>query len=59
MMTFLFLSSLILWTGEISLVENEVKLQYAWAHMERLLSNIWTKRFENALRVISNHNRVK
>lgn len=44
-----------IWAGEISLADNEAKLQYAWVHMEQLLRNMRTKRFEDALRIVSNY----
>ncbi len=44
-----------IWAGEISLADNEAKLQYAWVHMEQLLRNMRTKRFEDALRVVCNY----
>jgi thiamine kinase-like enzyme len=44
-----------IWAGEISLITNEAKLQYALVHMEQMLLNMRTKRFEDALRIISNY----
>lgn len=44
-----------IWEGEISLADNEAKLQYAWVHMEQLLRNMRTKRFEDALGIVSNY----
>lgn len=46
-----------IWAGEISLADNEAKLQYAWVHMEQLLHNMRTKRFEDALRIVSDYHR--
>ena len=44
-----------IWAGEISLAADEAKLQYAWAHMEQILQNMRTKRFEDSLRIVSNY----
>jgi aminoglycoside phosphotransferase (APT) family kinase protein len=39
--------------GEISLVTQEAKLQYARVHMNQLLENMCTARFHDALRIVS------
>jgi thiamine kinase-like enzyme len=44
-----------IWSGEISLADNEAKLQYAWVHMEQVLKNMRSERFEEALRIVSNN----
>ncbi|NPV91938.1 MAG: phosphotransferase [Firmicutes bacterium] len=44
-----------IWTGEISLADDEAKLQYALVHMEQLLLNMRTKRFEAALNTVSDY----
>ena len=43
-----------IWASKISLASDEAKLQYALVHLERLLLNMKTKRFEDALRIVSN-----
>jgi hypothetical protein len=43
--------------GEVSLATDEAKLQYAWVHMNQLLQNMRAKRFEDALRVVSERRR--
>jgi len=40
-------------TGEVSLATDETKLKYAWVHMNQLLQNMRGKRFEDALRAVS------
>ncbi|GFZ33043.1 hypothetical protein CSC2_35690 [Clostridium zeae] len=42
-----------MWQGEIDLSNDESKLKYAIVHMNQFLYNIKTKRFEEALNVIS------
>jgi aminoglycoside phosphotransferase (APT) family kinase protein len=42
-----------IWAGEISLVTAEAKLQYARVHMNQLLQNMRTVRFQDALRIAS------
>lgn len=42
-----------IWAGEISLADDGAKLQYAWVHMEQALHNMRTKRFEDALGIVS------
>jgi thiamine kinase-like enzyme len=44
-----------IWSGEISLANNDARQQYAWVHMEQLLHNMQLKRFVDALQVVSNH----
>ncbi|MEN6327719.1 MAG: hypothetical protein ABFD18_16125 [Syntrophomonas sp.] len=44
-----------IWAGELSLATHEAKLQYAWVHMEQTLRNMRTKRFEDALSIVSNY----
>jgi thiamine kinase-like enzyme len=43
-----------IWAGEISLAVDKAKLQYALVHMEQILQNMRTKRFEDALHIVSN-----
>ncbi|MBZ5677667.1 MAG: phosphotransferase [Acidobacteriia bacterium] len=42
-----------IWAGDISLAGNEAKLQYALVHMNQLLENMRTVRFQDALRIVS------
>jgi phosphotransferase family enzyme len=42
-----------IWAGEISLVPDEAKLQYGKLHMNQLLQNMRTVRFQDALRIVS------
>lgn len=42
-----------IWAGEFSLASNEAKLQYARAHMNQVLQNMRTVRFQDALRTVS------
>jgi aminoglycoside phosphotransferase (APT) family kinase protein len=42
-----------IWSGEISLASNEAKLQYARVHMNQVLENMRTARFQDALRIVS------
>jgi hypothetical protein len=44
-----------IWSGEISLANNDAWQQYAWVHMEQLLHNMQLKRYVDALQVVSNH----
>lgn len=44
-----------IWASEISLAADEAKLQYALVHMEQLLLNMRTKRFEDSLSIVSNY----
>jgi thiamine kinase-like enzyme len=46
-----------IWAGEISLAGDEAKLQYARVHMEQFLNNMNTKRFEDALSIVSNYHK--
>jgi len=41
-----------IWAGDISLASNEAKLQYARIHMNQLLENMRTARFDDALRIV-------
>ncbi|MDP4146820.1 MAG: phosphotransferase [Bacillota bacterium] len=43
----------LMWEGKIDLSKDENKLQYALVHMNKFLCNIKTKRFEDALNIIS------
>jgi hypothetical protein len=47
-----------IWKGEINLVHQETKLQYAWVHMEQLMKNLQTKQFEDALNTVSNYHLI-
>jgi len=42
-----------IWSGEISLSTGEAKLQYAKVHMNQVLQNMRTARFQDALRIVS------
>jgi hypothetical protein len=42
-----------MWAGDIDLTNDEPRLEYALVHMEQLSRNIRTKRFEDALRIVS------
>ncbi|WP_160672356.1 phosphotransferase [Clostridium sp. C8-1-8] len=42
-----------MWQGKIDLANDEMKLEYALVHMNKLLSNINTKRFKDSLDIIS------
>lgn len=44
-----------IWAGEISLASDEAKLEYALVHMDQVLKNTGTKRFEEALSIVSSH----
>jgi aminoglycoside phosphotransferase (APT) family kinase protein len=44
-----------IWSGEISLVPNAVKLQYAFTHMHQFLANTRSPHFEDALGIVANH----
>ncbi len=44
-----------IWAGEISLTSDDAKVQYALVHMEQILRNMRTKRFEDALKIVSRH----
>jgi aminoglycoside phosphotransferase (APT) family kinase protein len=43
-----------IWAGDVSLVTDEAKLQYARVHMNQILQNMRTVRFQDALRIVSN-----
>lgn len=42
-----------MWAGEISLASDEERMRYAWVHMEQVLKNMQTGRFEESLRMVS------
>jgi hypothetical protein len=42
-----------IWAGEISLASTETKLQYGRVHMNQVLRNMRTVRFQDALRIVS------
>jgi hypothetical protein len=42
-----------IWAGEISLASAETKLRYGKVHMNRVLQNMQTVRFQDALRIVS------
>ena len=42
-----------IWAGEVSLVTADAKLQYARVHMNQILQNMRTVRFQDALRIVS------
>lgn len=45
-----------MWAGEIDLASDEPRLEYALVHLEQVKLNLLTKRFEDALRIVSNAN---
>jgi thiamine kinase-like enzyme len=45
-----------MWEGKIDLGPNEPRLEYALVHLEQLKSNLQTKRFEEALQIVSEAN---
>lgn len=47
-----------IWHGEINLLHNASKLQYAWVHMQQFLDNSKLQRMENALAVVGAVNNV-
>ena len=42
-----------IWAGEVSLAGDEAKVQYGRVHMNQLLQNIRARRFQDALRIVS------
>ncbi len=44
-----------MWAGKINLANNDARQQYAWVHMEQLLSNLRLKRFDDSLHIVSNY----
>ena len=42
-----------IWAGDIRLASNEAKLQYARVHMNQVLDNMRTTRFQDALRIVA------
>ncbi len=42
-----------MWKGEIDLATDEPRLEYAMVHFEQLQKNLQTKRFEEALKIVS------
>jgi thiamine kinase-like enzyme len=47
-----------IWAGEITLVSGEAKLQYGKVHMNQLLQNMRASRFQDALRIVSDHQAI-
>lgn len=47
-----------IWVGEISLTSDEAKLEYALVHLDQVLKNTGTKRFEEALSIVSNYHSI-
>jgi thiamine kinase-like enzyme len=43
-----------IWAGELSLATEEAKLQYGRVHMNQVLQNMRTTRFQDAFRIVSN-----
>lgn len=41
------------WTGEVTLVKDDMKLMYGRVHWERLVNNIRRSRFDEAVRIVS------
>jgi hypothetical protein len=46
-----------IWAGKISLEGTDAKMQYAWAHFQKLHNNLQLKRFDESLRIVSNNHR--
>lgn len=42
-----------IWAGEVNLVSDKAKLQYARVHMNRILQNMRSVRFQDALRIVA------
>jgi hypothetical protein len=42
-----------IWAGEVNLADNDTKVIYGRVHWERLLQNMQTPRFEEALKIVS------
>ena len=42
-----------IWAGEVNLADNDLKIAYGMVHWNQLLSNVHCKRFDEALRVVS------
>jgi aminoglycoside phosphotransferase (APT) family kinase protein len=47
-----------LWNGEINLGNNDEKLHYGLVHLKKLQNDMQTKRFDESLRVVGDHNSV-
>jgi thiamine kinase-like enzyme len=47
-----------MWAGEINLANNDARQQYAWVHLQQLLHNLQLKRFDESLKIISNHQKL-
>jgi len=47
-----------IWDGEISLAELQPKLEYAFVHLDQFLQKTKDRRFDDSLRIISNHNKL-
>jgi thiamine kinase-like enzyme len=45
-----------MWEGKIDLALDELRLEYAMVHLEQLLQNLRTKRFEDALIIVARDN---
>jgi hypothetical protein len=41
------------WTGEVNLVDNDLRIIYGMVHWEQLLQNMRQARFEEALRIVT------
>jgi hypothetical protein len=48
-----------IWTGEVSLETNDTKVQFGRVHLNQLLQNAQTARFEEALRIASDRHAVR
>ena len=44
-----------IWSGDISLATNETRLLYGRVHMAQLLRTLQSPRFQDSLRIVSNH----
>ena len=44
-----------IWAGNINLDDNNMKVQYAWAHLEQLLYNFGLERFEDSLALVDKY----
>jgi thiamine kinase-like enzyme len=47
-----------IWNGKINLADNDEKLHYALVHMKELLNNMQTERYDESLRIVSNHDKT-
>lgn len=43
------------WTGRITLENNDARQQYAWVHLEQLKQNLQSKRFRHSMKIIAEY----